>query len=200
MNFQLDEALLEPIARWWRFRVGLKHMPSKSGLVLADLGCGPEIRFFKFCQQQQIKLQKYYGIDPLISKNKQAELEKNNQISIVTQPLVKKINLPANSVDVVTAFAFLEHIDFPEEILLDAIRILKPGGFLILTTPTHQAKSILEFLAFRLGLISQREIAEHQNYFDQKILLKMVSKEKKLTYVHHQYFELGCNNLLVIKK
>ncbi len=200
MNFHLDEALLEPVARWWRFQMGIKYMPISKKMVVADLGCGPEIRFWRFCQKKHLEIKQYYGVDPLIDLQKKKQLEKNSKITIVTQPLVKKINLPSQSVDAVVGFAFLEHIDYPQEVLRDAVRILKSGGVLIFTTPSYRAKPILEFLAFKLGVISPREIAEHQRYFSKEDLLKLLPPALNSNQIFHRYFEWGMNNLVVVKK
>jgi len=200
MSWHFDEALLEPVARWWRFTVGFRCIPHRRSLILADLGCGPEIRFFHYCQKHRLGFKQYIGIDPLISSTKKIRLERDQRVKIITRPLVKKINLPTQSVDVVTGFAFLEHIDHPQEILRDSLRILKPGGILILTTPTPPAKTVLEFLAYQLRLISQREIREHKNYFNRETLLKLLSSHGANYQIRHTYFERGLNNLLIIKK
>lgn len=204
MNFLPNEALLEPVARWLRFSIGfnyLSYLSKVKTLEVADLGCGPEIRFFKYCQQRQhLIIKQYYGVDPLITARKKSQLEKITGVSIVTKPLIKKINLPSNSVNAIVGFAFLEHIDYPQEIVRDALRVLKPGGLLILTTPTPLAKFILEFLAFQLHVISEREIAEHQRYFWQADLIKLLPTKFKPARILHRYFELGLNNLLVVIK
>jgi len=48
---------------------------------------------------------------------------------------VPPIPLEDESVDVVTAFQFIEHIHARKEFMLDVKRILKPGGVFICTTP-----------------------------------------------------------------
>jgi len=48
---------------------------------------------------------------------------------------VPPLSLPDNTYDVVTAFQFIEHIHKRKEFLKEALRILKPGGTLLVTTP-----------------------------------------------------------------
>ncbi|MBH0236294.1 class I SAM-dependent methyltransferase [Methylobrevis albus] len=43
----------------------------------------------------------------------------------------------AGSYDVVTAFQVLEHVEDPRGLAADLVRLLKPGGLLILCAPTH---------------------------------------------------------------
>jgi len=195
-----EEALLEPLVRFLRFRYAIKHIPSYKPLVIVDLGCGSQLRFYHFAKQHNIKLKHYTGVDPLISNSLVTKFKKHRQISIVNKPLVKKIALKSNFADVVVAFAFFEHIDHPREIMAEAYRTLKPGGKLILTTPSFHAQKVLEFLSFKLGLISRREIEEHKQYFNRESLMKLLPKGVDQSQVEHHYFECGMNNLLVVEK
>ena len=71
-----------------------------------------------------------------------------------------------------TSLAVIEHLPVDEVLshLRDIGACLRPGGTLVLTTPTPAAKPVLEFLAFRLGVISQQEIADHRHYWNTKEL------------------------------
>jgi ubiquinone/menaquinone biosynthesis C-methylase UbiE len=192
-----DEELLEPVARFFRFQECIEHIPKQKTIIMADLGCGPKLRFYDYAKKKHAKFEKYIGIDPLIS-TKIISNNQNGAIELIKDPLSKKIPLPSNSVDYIVACAFLEHIDNPEDIINDAIRVLKKNGKAIFTTPSYAAKVILEFLAFKLGLISSREIAEHKNYFDKNKLTSMVKNDQ--VTVFHKSFELGLNNLFIITK
>jgi 2-polyprenyl-3-methyl-5-hydroxy-6-metoxy-1,4-benzoquinol methylase len=46
--------------------------------------------------------------------------------------------LPANSIDLIGAFDVVEHIEYPEGLLNEIHRVLKPNGTLILSAPAHQ--------------------------------------------------------------
>lgn len=192
-----DEPLLEPLARLFRFREGIPYVAKHKPVVIVDLGCGHKAPFYSFIKQYSVKIKKYIGIDPLLSKKTIQLHSKNNKKWLIKKSLEKKIPLPSSMADYVVSFATFEHFDYPKEILNDAIRILKKGGKLILTTPTPRSKPILEFLE-KIGLLSSREIHEHKHYFDKNSLRKIiVSKNVK---VSHRYFEMGLNNLLIISR
>jgi ubiquinone/menaquinone biosynthesis C-methylase UbiE len=196
-----EEELLEPIIRPIRFKKGLVNIGNKKPVVLADLGCGPKIRFYNYATKNNIRFSKYIGIDPrLTATTIQKYKEKKKNILLIKAPMNKKIPLKNNSVDYVTGFAFIEHIVNPSEIVNDSVRILKPGGMAIFTTPTPTAKYVLEFLSYKLGIISKREIKEHKNYFNKKSLENILVKNKHRIKSRHEYFELGFNNLFVVKK
>ena len=186
----LKEEMLEPVARWYRMWRAMTYLP-KGRLTLIDIGCGPEAVLGRKIGR---RLARYVGIDPLIKIGKHP-----GHWRFIKQSIDKKIDLATGMADVVISLASVEHVDHPREVIKEAIRILKPGGKLILTTPSPRAKKLLEFLSFRMGLISAREIREHKNYFDRLSLKKMLVS-LKVSKIEHHYFELGLNNLLVVTK
>lgn len=194
----LEEALLEPVARFFRFSAGMAHIPKGTALKAADLGCGPKIRFYHAAKQSGVVFDTYYGVDPLLDDAVVKEYADTKDIKLVKEPLDDKISIPAQSLDLVVGFAFLEHIDNPKQIVVDSVRLLKPGGKAVFTTPSKTAKGVLEFLSYKLGVISKREIDEHKTYFDRAMLVSMV--DPKIATVHHEYFEFGWNNLFVIER
>lgn len=197
-----QEELLETVARSVRFKEGFKKMAINSNISLLDLGCGPKALFYRFLLQKNLSIKSYVGIDPLIKEdeNKTCFPQNTKEVKLIRKKLVANIYLPDESVDCVVGFAFLEHINYPNKIVEESIRVLKKGGKAIFTAPTPIAKLILELLLSRIDLISRREVAEHKRYFNKNSLLKLTQNSKGNIEVEHSYFELGLNNLLVIKK
>src|SRR5258708_38675398 len=141
-----EEEPLEPLARFFRFINGLKFVNKTDDFIIADLGSGPKVRFYKFITEHNYYPKQYLDIDPLIQPPIIERAKKDKILIIKKAPLSKKIPLKDNSVDFVVGFAFLEHIDHPEMIINDAIRIVKKGGKVIFTIPSFKAKWLLEFL------------------------------------------------------
>lgn len=188
-----EEALLEPIARYLRYMKGVAEIPKNKPLILADIGCGPKIRFYTFALKNQVKIKEYIGIDPL------AQTVGLKSVKLIRKPITNTIPLSSKSVDILTGFAVLEHLNNPEDIMNDVFRVLKRGGKAIFTTPSKKSKKILEILCYRFNLISRRELEEHKGYFDKKSILRLVKTNKKQT-IFHSYFEFGWNNLIVFEK
>lgn len=196
-----EEEILEPIARFFRFYESLPLLLKKRPKKLVDLGCGPRLRFLRFCSFYGYQPEEYIGVDPLLANDIVDKYSHRQDITIIKAPLDKDILIPENSVDCVVGFAFLEHIDNPSEIIAETIRILSPGGIAIFTTPSFASQAILEFLSFKLKLISPREIEEHKQYFDRHSLIKSIPKKDiNKVSVAHRYFEFGLNNLFILKK
>lgn len=177
-----NEPILEPIFRELRFGIALKDLRkilnSKSKIL--DFGCGPEAKFQTYLKSKNIHYKSYFGYDPLRTDSKEIVV-KNQQY------------------DLITLFAVLEHLSYPDFGFDQIIDRLKVGGYLLLTTPTKLAEPVLEFLSYKLGIVSRREIEEHQHYFDLKEIGNLFSKYG-LKVEERKVFEIGMNNYVLLKK
>ncbi len=72
---------------------------------------------------------------------------------------------------------------------------MKPGGFLLLTTPTPFARPVMEFLSYELKIISEEEISDHKTYFKRQ-MLENYCKMVGFSHWEHEYFQMGMNNFL----
>ena len=66
--------------------------------------------------------------------------------------------LPANSFDVITMSQTIEHLYDPNATLHESLRILKPGGLLVITTPNVNSLGAREFGAFWRGWEAPRHL------------------------------------------
>jgi SAM-dependent methyltransferase len=122
-------------------------------------------------------------------------------LSLVQGNLNEALPLPDAYADVVVSLAVIEHLTDPEIHTLEAYRILKPGGVLLLTTPSPRAKPILEFLAFRLGVIDRFEIEDHKHYFNTSELRTVLeSAGFKPENLKVSLFQFGFNTFVVARK
>jgi SAM-dependent methyltransferase len=184
------EPILEPIFRQLRFDVAEKDLKKKlnNSLTILDYGCGPEAKFYNYLKVKKIRFKKYFGIDPLIAKKKFPDFECYRSISELDE-----------KVDLITMFAVLEHLPYPNFDFNPIITRLKVGGCLMLTTPTKLARPILEFLSYRLRIVSRREIEEHQHYYDIGEINQQFCAYK-LMLVSNVFFEFGLNIFAIFKK
>jgi hypothetical protein len=70
---------------------------------------------------------------------------------------------------------------------------------LAITVPSHAAKPVLEFLAFRLGIVNPREIADHKRYWNRRDLASAAA-QAGMIFEEHSYFQFGFNNFAVLCK
>lgn len=165
-----------------------KFIPKNT--ILMDIGCGQEAQFLKNMQNQQSLC---IGIDKYIENYQESNLQlKNMDLSKEEFPKEEKV-------DVVTMLAVIEHLEKPEELLLNINKVLNKDGLFILTTPAKIAEPILNFMAFKLKIINADEIREHKHYYNKKELDEILAKQG-FALVKYSYFMFGVNQLCVAKK
>jgi 2-polyprenyl-3-methyl-5-hydroxy-6-metoxy-1,4-benzoquinol methylase len=100
-----------------------------------------------------------------------AQKGRNNGLNILTGSL-ETSNYLDNSFDVITMFDVLEHLPNPKTALLEANRILRKGGLLIINTPDSESLWA-NIMGSRWHLIVP---PEHINYFSPKTLSTYTKK------------------------
>ncbi len=109
-----------------------------------------------------------------------------------------KTALPSASFDTVAMAALLEHLTIPSAALRETRRLLKPGGILVLTTPTPLGGR-LHAWGSHLGLTYREAADEHEGFFDYE-RLKHLLNEEGFTCEVYKTFLLGMNQLLVARQ
>lgn len=181
---QSGGSFLDHLIESIRLRNIIGHIPRNG--ILVDLGCGYDANLLTFLSP---RLKQGIGLDLSVSKH-----PKSNNVQLKSARADKRLPLKSNSVDGVTALATIEHVEHPEVLLNESFRILKPGGILLLTTPAAHAKPLLEFMAFKLHIISDEEIGDHKQYFTKKTLNDAIVKAGfSKNKVDITTFELGFN-------
>lgn len=184
----MREELLEPLLRKIRIYKVRKYIPQNC--ILCDIGCGFKAQFLRDISDY---ISKGYGFD------KKIDNKRIDNIFIQNAEITDNIPLEDESIDCVTLLAVLEHLNNPKKILSECYRILKSGGIIILTTPSPFSKPILEFLSFKLKIVSPAEIADHKRYYSKKELV-MILDDIGFKNIEIHSFELGLNNLAVAFK
>jgi len=80
------------------------------------------------------------------------------------------------------------------------VRVLKPGGKLVLTVPSIRSHPVLEFLSYKIGIGDSVEIRDHKKHYDRNGLDCLFSRCKDMSIIQHHFFQFGMNNFCVIEK
>lgn len=181
--------VVDRAVRRMRARPVRRRIPEHS--VVLDIGCGTEnwlVRSVDRCAPGSL------GVDPHLPD---ALVGPSGVKGVVAELLPSR----ADSFDVVTSLAVIEHLepDQRDEMLAAAWQLLRRRGRLVLTTPSPRAKPVLEFLAYRLRVISAHEIRDHKTYYSVNDLVALL-RGRGFVVEATRTFQFGLNQLVVARR
>lgn len=175
----------------WRSRVVRPHV--RPGSTVLDFGCGHQALFLRAVQKD---IRSGIGLDYDADVGRIADNLEARKFHFKD-----RFEFPDAQFDLVTILAVLEHIplDQVETLFREFARILKPGGRVLITTPTPAAKPVLEFLAFKLHVISEPEIADHRHYYSPADLQSLATRHG-FSCENYRRFLFGFNCFVAFTK
>jgi ubiquinone/menaquinone biosynthesis C-methylase UbiE len=197
-NVTRGNGLLETFLAKKRARLADSLIPSsfRNGRIM-DIGCG-SFPFFL----TSIDFAEKYAIDKTASEG---DKENNGRgITFLNFDIEVGVKLPFDDeyFDVVTMLAVFEHIEPTKlkDILRDIHRVLKKGGFYVLTTPAAWTEKLLKVMA-RLNLVSSAEIDEHKGAYDHETIAGLLAAASfQPGKMQFGYFEMFMNNWVKAEK
>ena len=175
----------------WRSRIVSRHI--NEGDRVLDFGCGHQALFLHSVQKT---IKQGIGMDYDAEPSHPAA-----NIEIQNFHFKEKFEFPDASLDQVAILAVLEHIPLNQvaTLFLEFRRILKSGGKVLITTPTPASKPVLEFLAFKLKIISAPEIADHKHYYSRSDM-QQLAEQYDFKCNTSQTVQLGMNSFTAFTK
>ena len=178
------------ICHW---RSGIVRRQLQPGAVVLDFGCGHQALFLR---SVQLLIKQGIGMDyDAIPGQLAANLEIQNF------HFKDRFEFSDRTFDHVTSRAVLEHspLDQVSVLFREFHRILEDGGSVLLTTPTPASKPLLEFLAFKLKIISGPEIADHKHYWSRPDIEKLAA-DHGYTCETYRTFQFGLNSFALLRR
>ena len=168
----------------WRSRITRQRV--QPGDTVLDFGCGHQAMFLRSIQD---RIKRGIGIDYDADAGQPAP-----NLELQRFHFTDRFKFPDASFNVVSILAVLEHIplDQVDVLFREFSRVLAPGGQILITTPTPAAKPLLEFLAFKLHVISAPEIADHKHYYNESDLAAL-ARRHGLEFNTYRKFLFGFN-------
>lgn len=174
----------------WRSRIVRRRI--RAGAAVLDFGCGHQALFLR-------------GIAPVISCGVGIDYDASPSrpapnLEIRQFRFQDRFDYPDASFDHVTILAVLEHVPLDQvgALFREFRRILKPGGSVLLTTPTPRSRPLLEFLAFKLKIISGPEIADHKHYWSEADVAALAVREG-YRLERYETFQFGLNSFAELR-
>jgi 2-polyprenyl-3-methyl-5-hydroxy-6-metoxy-1,4-benzoquinol methylase len=101
--------------------------------------------------------------------------------------------------DRIFMLALIEHL-FNQKFVMDHVAdALKPGGCVVLTTPTPLGNDLVHRTGARLGLFARDAVDDHIVLYDRH-RFRLLAREVGLELREHRYFQLFCNQIAVLEK
>lgn len=175
----------------WRSRIVRRFL--QPGTTVLDFGCGHQALFL---QSVRADIRHGIGVDYDATPGRPAA-----NIEIQNFHFKTRFEFGDATFDHVALLAVLEHIplDQVDTLFREFHRILKPGGSVLLTTPTPASKPLLEFMAFRLRIISGPEIADHKHYWNQADIAALAARNDFAPPTYRRFL-VGLNSFALLRK
>ncbi len=123
-------------AHWWfatrtsAIKAWLNQLPQPRDLEILDVGCG--------AGNMMHHLNCYGRVRGIEVDARPVKIAQARGYDVRQADAARGIPFPDASFDLVTALDVIEHVDDDAAILREARRVLKPGGYLLITTPAFQ--------------------------------------------------------------
>jgi len=179
---------LDSLLQSWRIWMASRFIPNHA--IVADIGSW-DAALFTTLKTKQLS---GFAIDPLLPKDSPLQ-----QVTYLQGLYPEQVTLDAESIDVVTLLAVMEHIPLENqpEFASACLACLKPGGKVIMTVPAPAVDKILVWLK-KLRLIKGMETGQHYGLNPE--LAFQIFKKAGFSFVFKGTFQAGLNNLFVFKK
>lgn len=186
-----DFGALDKFIARWRLGKVLSHI--NQGDKVLDFGCGSQAFFLLAAEEL---LSEGIGIDYDVDTR-----QISPKLRTIGGKYEKQLPFESASFDKIVMLAVLEHIplDKVDSLMQEFVRILKPGGKLVFTTPTPLSKPVLEFMAYNLKIIVEAEIRDHKKYYN-KTDAQELAQRNGLKLSSYATFQLGMNSVMTLNK
>jgi SAM-dependent methyltransferase len=170
-----------------------KAGPFICGDVL-DLGCGSALVKTRFSEQ----IKRYVGVDRDETRV-ESLAEKFPDCEFHVRDLDRDRLDLGPRFDSVLMLALIEHVFNQKHLLGEVVASLKPGGKIIITTPTVFGNDVVHRMGSALGLFAKTAADDHIAIFNRR-RLDILANEFGLRIAAYSRFELGCNQLAVLNE
>ena len=168
-------------------------VPCIRGDVL-DIGC----QYGKFREMARAQIGRYVGID-----NDSDQLNRARELHSDCQFILCDVDeaLPEfdQEFDTIVMCAVIEHLFNQKRVMQSLAQALRPGGRILITTPTPFGNDIVHRLGSAIGVFSSVAQDDHIVIYNRR-RFEILAREVGLELERHKLFQLGCNQLAILRK
>ena len=183
-----------PLLTGYLTRERMKRIaPYVHGDVL-DLGCGGADVYRNFGS----RINHYCGVE-YSDAAVDALRAKHPEASFLARNLDRDALGLDRQYDCILMVALIEHLFNQQHVMSNVAMALKPGGRIVVTTPTPFGNDIVHRMGAKLGLFSKAAVDDHIVIYNHH-RFGLLAGEIGLKLAHYQRFQLGCNQLVVLSR
>lgn len=171
----------------------MKVLPYVRGDVL-DIGCG-NAPILRECDSSIIT--SYCGIERSEKLLEELKRQKYPNTCFLQCDLDKDQFGLNKQFDCILMIAIIEHLFNQKHVMSKVAQALKPGGIVIVTTPTTFGNDVVHRIGAGLGLFAKSAVDDHIVIYNRH-RFKIMAGEVGLKLKHHEYFQLFCNQLAIL--
>ena len=160
---------------WQRIRIAMNHIEHTAPYdIILDFGCGSGVMLPFLSQQGKFVTAVDIDLVPLELVKEHIPLASN--VTVIGSHQTPLSELSANSFDLISALDVLEHVDDLPKTLSTLIKLLKPGGQLVVSGPT-------ENLAYQIG----RKLVgpQYSGAYHERGILEIKDELRKIARIEH---------------
>lgn len=101
--------------------------------------------------------------------------------------------------DCITMIAIVEHLFNQKHVFVQARKALKPGGKILITTPTVFGNDVAHRVGAALGFFAKSAVEDHIVIYNRK-RFEILARESGLQLIKHELFQSGCNQFAILTK
>lgn len=168
-------------------------LPHVAGDVL-DIGC----------QQAQVleaaaeRIDRYVGID-IDEASLEIARARHPEREFVACDVDQGVKGFSEEFDSIVLCAVIEHL-FNQKVVFESLaQALKPGGRILLTTPTPLGNDVVHRIGSAIGLFSKLARDDHIMIYN-KLRFEILAREVGLEVEQHDLFQVGCNQFVILRK
>jgi SAM-dependent methyltransferase len=176
---------LDDVLRNWRVGKALAHI--RPGGRLLDVGCfdGYLVR------QARSRVAEAVGLDPLVTPGQVDGIE------FIRDSFPPRTEIADGSFDCISMLAVLEHMTDPDVVAAECLRLLRPGGLVVLTVPSPVVDHIIWGLQL-LRLLDGVCTDQHHGFDVEQTA--SIFQRAGFALKTRRKFQLGLNNVFVFEK
>jgi len=183
-------AFLSKFISEWRYSL---LSPYINGDII-DIGCGRAQILTKY----QSKIKTYCGVDSKINSIRLISQQFPNAV-FMEKDLDHELLDIDSYFDVVLMLAVIEHLWNQEFLFYQIVKLLKPGGKIIITTPSPFGNDFIYPLGVKIGVFSKNAMNNHIVIYNRR-RFQTLSKKYDMKMKVYKRFQLFCNQFVVLTR